>query len=268
MKILICGYGNIGKHTYNEFSSLSKDIYIYDKYKDPSINGFYKNTDLQIINESELISTYFNYAFVCVPTEMNIDGSANVSEIFDIVPKINAKVIIIKSAVPVGTWQQLGQNNVIISPEFYGTTQHSLDSPGFIILGGEDEAQKAAAAIYNKVKTGDFKYYYPDAKTAELTKYMENCWIATKVTFCNEFATIAEKFGIDYNKLRVCWVADERVNPSHTYVYPDKPYYDSHCLNKDIPALIYQCKENNIDTPLMDAVLDIKETRSRKKFTL
>ena len=53
MKILICGCGNIGKHTYNEFSSLSKDIYIDDKYIDRSINGFSKDTDLQIINNSE-----------------------------------------------------------------------------------------------------------------------------------------------------------------------------------------------------------------------
>ena len=264
MKILICGYGNIGKHTYNEFYALKDSIYIYDKYKNPSIDGFYLQTDLKVIDEEEMIKTHFDYAFVCVPTEMKIDGSADVSEIFDIVPKINAKVIIIKSAVPVGTWQQLGQNNVIISPEFYGTTQHSLDSPGFIILGGEDEAQKAAAAIYNKVKTGDFKYYYPDAKTAELTKYMENCWIATKVTFCNEFATIAEKFGIDYNKLRMCWIADERVSPSHTYVYPEQPFYNSHCLNKDIPALIKFCDENDIDTPLMDSIDKINKDRKQK----
>lgn len=261
MKILICGYGNIGKHTYNEFYALKDNIYIYDKYKNPSIDGFYWQTDLKVINEQEMMNTYFDYAFVCVPTEMNLDGSADVSEIFDIVPKINANVIIIKSAVPVGTWQQLGQNNIIISPEFYGTTQHSLESPNFIILGGEDKAQRAAAAIYSKVTTGDFCYYYPDAKTAELTKYMENCWIATKVTFCNEFATIAEHFDIDYNKLRMCWIADERVSPSHTYVYPEQPYYNSHCLNKDIPALIAFCDANNIDTPLMDIVHQINKNK-------
>lgn len=93
-----------------------------------------------------------------------------------------------------------------------------------------------------------------ERKTAELAKYMENCWIATKVTFCNEFADIAAQYGISYNELRECWLADERVSPSHTYVYPDKPYYDSRCLKKDIPGLITSCEKDNIDTPLMRAV--------------
>ena len=90
---------------------------------------------------------------------------------------------------------------------------------------------------------------------------MENCWIAAKVTFCNEFADIAAKFNINYEELRECFVADERVNPSHTYVYRDKPYYDSHCLNKDIPALLSFCKNKGVDTPLMNAVNLINQRR-------
>lgn len=152
----------------------------------------------------------------------------------------------------------------VISPEYYGTTQHSLESPNFVVLGGNENYCCKVTQLYSRVKNGAFSYIYVDWKTAELAKYMENCWIATKVTFCNEFADIAKAFGIQYEHLRQCFVADERVNPSHTYVYPEQPYYDSHCLNKDIPALLVSCKSNKIKTPLMDKVHMINLERKSK----
>lgn len=154
--------------------------------------------------------------------------------------------------------------NIVISPEYYGTTQHSLESPNFVVLGGNENYCYKVAQLYSRVKDGTFNYIFVDWKTAELAKYMENCWIATKVTFCNEFADIAKAFGIQYERLRQCFVADERVNPSHTYVYPEQPYYDSHCLNKDIPALLVSCKSNKIKTPLMDKVHMINLERKSK----
>lgn len=245
MKILICGYGNIGTHIHKEFESKNNMIYIYDKYKS---------------EYSHLIARDYDVVFISVPTEMQEDGSVNLTEIFDVIDKVKdmSKVIIIKSAIPVGTCAKIGLQNVVISPEYYGTTQHSLESPNFVVLGGPQEATDAAAAVYQKVKDGSFQFIFTSWETAELAKYMENCWIATKVTFCNEFADIAKAYGISYPQLRQCFIADERVSPSHTFVYEDKPYFDSHCLNKDIPGLITMCDKDHIDTPLMDSVLQIK----------
>ena len=96
---------------------------------------------------------------------------------------------------------------------------------------------------------------------------MENCWIATKVTFCNEFADIAKKFDISYSELRECWIADKRVSPSHTLVYPEQPFYNSHCLNKDIPALIYMCEQEGIETPLIKAVKSIRDQKAKSLQT-
>lgn len=90
---------------------------------------------------------------------------------------------------------------VVISPEYYGTTQHSLESPNFVVLGGNENYCCKVTQLYSRVKNGAFSYIYVDWKTAELAKYMENCWIATKVTFCNEFADIAKAFGIQYERL-------------------------------------------------------------------
>lgn len=248
LNILICGYGNIGKHIEKEFDKLKQTISIYDKYN-------------KSFSDKDILNDKFDYAFVCVPTEMNEDGSCDTSEIEWIIPKIKADVIIIKSAIPVGTCESFHLENIVISPEYYGTTQHSLESPNFVILGGNEDYCCKVTQLYSRVKDGTFNYIYVDWKTAELAKYMENCWIATKVTFCNEFADIAKAFGIHYERLRQCFVADERVNPSHTYVYPEQPYYDSHCLNKDIPALLVSCKSNKIKTPLMDKINTINLER-------
>lgn len=253
-KILICGFGNIGRHICAEFNSKNIEIYLYDKYN-------------QDMNDFELIkSRYYDAAFICVPTEKNEDGSVNLTEIYDIVEKVKniCKVIIVKSAIPVGTCANLGVSHLVLSPEYYGTTQHSLESPNFAVLGGSKEATQRAAAVYQTVKDGSFHFIFTSWETAELAKYMENCWLATKVTFCNEFADVARKVGVNYNELRECFIADERVNPSHTFVYEDKPYYDSHCLNKDIPGFIATGDEYDVDTPLLDSVNAINLKRKAK----
>ena len=76
-----------------------------------------------------------------------------------------------------------------------------------------------------------------DSTTAELAKYMENSWLATKVSFCVQFYQLAEKLGVSYEELREIFILDPRVNPSHTFVYDDHPYWSSHCLDKDVAAI-------------------------------
>lgn len=251
IKILICGYGNIGKHIEKEFEKLSDSLFLYDKYN-------------ILHNDDEVLKENYDFAFICVPTEMNEDGSANISEVEWIVNRVNAETIIVKSAVPVGTCEKLGKDNIVVSPEYYGTTQHSLESPNFVVLGGNKIYTGNAAQLYSKVKDGSFRFIFTDTKTAELAKYMENCWLAAKVTFCNEFARIAEGFNVQYEELRECFIADERVNPSHTFVYKEKPYYDSHCLNKDIPALLSFCRRKGIKADLMESVDNINTKRKEE----
>lgn len=254
-RILICGYGNIGQHLYKELESLKAKnlatIDIYDKYK----NGL-KNIDS---------NKNYDYMFICVPTEMKDDGSADIFAVEECVNEFTeVDTTIIKSAIPVGTCDKLNNLNIVVSPEYWGTTQHCAE-PNFLILGGYRYATDKVVQLYNLIKNGYYKYYITDYKTAELVKYMENSWIAAKVTFCNEFAKIAEGFGVSYAELRELWLADSRVSPSHTLVYDDKPYYDSHCLNKDIPALISFCNKAKINTPFMQSVLDVN-TNIKKSF--
>lgn len=244
MKILICGNGNIGKHLEKELSTNKNiDIKIYDKYKNSN-------------NSVGLDYLKFDFMFVCVPTEKLEDGRADTSEVEDCISKFSNQcdTIIIKSAVPVGTAEKIGRKNVIISPEYWGTTQHCPE-PNFLILGGEREYRDKVVQLYNTIKNGYYKYYFTDWKTAELVKYMENSWIATKVTFCNEFNKIAKAYGISYAELRELWLADSRVSPSHTLIYDDAPdFSNSHCLSKDVPALIKMCEDNELEVPLLKSL--------------
>lgn len=252
-RYLICGYGNIGKHILKEFRSIVRDFYIYDRYKD-TVQAYGCSWHC---NYSTILEKEYDVAFVCVPTEMNEDGSCDMSEVLWVLDRLkNVKNIVIRSAIP-PTKNITYANNVFISPEFYGTTQHCEESPNFCILGGDKHNSSPVVQLYQQVKDGSFRFIFTDFNTAALAKYMENCWIATKVTFCNEFASIGKEFGVDYAALRECWLADPRVSPSHTFVYEDKPYYDSHCLNKDIPALRFFTH----NSPLMDAVAKINKSR-------
>lgn len=246
MRILICGIGIIGTHIYEEFKDRN-EIYLYDKYK-PEYNSD--------------PTMHYDAAFICVPTEAMWGGMVDTREVEEVVHMLNADVIILKSTVPVGTSRQFKLNNLVMSPETYGATQHSAEMPDFVILGGLPSATSKAAQVYQTVKNGSFRFQFVNWETAELSKYMMNCWLATKVTFCNEFADIASSFGVEYSQLRECFIMDPRINPSHTFVYPDKPYYDSHCFNKDIPGLLSQTDK----APLIKEVNIInnnKKTRTK-----
>lgn len=250
MSILICGYGNIGKHVHREFiktANAENIIRIYDKY--------YLNREIWCFPYKE----HFDYAFICVPTDNDANNNCNTKEVEEVLKKVKkvADTIIIKSAVPIGFCESLHIDNIVYTPEYWGTTQHSNKDPNFLVLGYSNKyyADKVVQ-LYSKIKDGSFRFIFTDYKTAELAKYMENSFIATKVTFCNEFYRIAKTFDVDYNELRECFVADDRVSPSHTYVYEDTPYYQSHCLDKDIPALITQCENKNYVPVFLQSMKD------------
>lgn len=241
--ILITGYGNIGRHLYNELRPLSRN-----------------NFDIYDINQEEFEikpKRRHNFEFICVPTDSNPDGSADISIVEEAVSRSTADIIVIKSTVPVGTVDILSvkyKKKIVFSPEYYGTTIHAPQAPNFLILGGRLAIASKVAQLYYRVKNGSYRIKFTTAHIAELAKYMENCFLALKVTFCAEFAGIASSYDISYEALREIFIMDERMGDSHTFVYEDKPYYDSHSLNKDIPALIAQAGKY---APLMQAMHSI-----------
>lgn len=244
MKILIIGYGIIGKWVHLIFN----DADIWDiEFKDEK-------------EFAKIKETHYDVAFICVPTEPCEDGSCDTSIVEKVITDYmdHVDTFCIRSTIEPGTTERIAKTiyqNVVFSPEYAGGTQHAnAYSYEFAILGGKKDQTQKVANAYKAYKDGRFKICEVDSYTAELVKYAENSWIANKVTFCNEFARICKIFDVDYNLFREMLLLDPRINPSHTFVYEDAPYYDSHCLNKDVPAIIHSSKKAGYDPEFLNAM--------------
>ena len=224
--ILIAGYGVVGRNLAKELAALSPDI--YDKYKP----------------EHNTIKSAHRYglAFICVDTPyIDDERPCDTTEVANAIAEVDADCYCIKSTVLPGTTDRLAASlgkRVVFSPEYYGGTQHCNNYHfAFTILGGEKRICTEIVQLLQRVYDGRHTFRITDARTAELTKYMENAYLATKVSFCCQFFEIAKGLNVSYEELRELFILDPRVNPSHTFVYADHPYWESHCLDKDVPAI-------------------------------
>ena len=245
MKVAIIGYGTVGHNLAKELSKLDPDI--IDKYK-PKENKIRLEADEK-----------YDLAFICVDTPRKGYIPCHMDEVFKAVYENRSKIFVIKSTVLPGTTEILNKSTedaeVVFSPEYYGGTQHCNNFEfDFTILGGEKKACMKVAQILQQVYDGRHRFVFTDYRTAELVKYMENAFLATKVSFCHQFFILAKQLGVEYSELRELFVLDPRVNPSHTYVYEDHPFWDSHCLNKDVPAIMHFG-----DAPLLESVVSFNE---------
>lgn len=239
-EILIIGYGTVGHNLATELQKLN--ITITDKYK----NIFAPKKK-------------YDFGFICVDTPLK-DSKLDITEVENAINENDCKIYIIKSTIPVGTVDSLiakTGKNIIFSPEYYGGTQHCNNfNFDFTILGGDERICCDVVQLLQKVYDGRHIFRITDSKTAEMVKFMENSWLAMKVSFCNDFYNATRIAGVNYEQLRELFILDPRVNPSHTFVYKDQPYWDSHCLNKDVPAIA-----NQYDMSLLKEVIKFNENQ-------
>ena len=113
-KVLIIGYGVVGKALHKSFKN-SVEVDIIDPLYNYSVNYNTKK--------------YYDFIFICVPTEKNLNGSVNILEVTNSISKFRKRgtTIVIKSTIPVRTAKRVCHHNIVFSPEFYGTTQHSFE---------------------------------------------------------------------------------------------------------------------------------------------
>ena len=244
MKIGIVGLGHVG----SAMNELFKDAIVYDKYKG--------------IGSVDEINTC-DVAFVCVPTPQAADGSCDTSMVDEVLSWLNVDLIIIRSTIPVGYTESKVKKLkklIVFQPEYYGeTVAHpfaNLSNRNWLTLGGTPEATSKAIEVYQHVYNSNIQIFQISSSEAELAKYMENAFLATKVTFCNEFYDIAQKLGVDYNNVREAWAVDPRIGYSHSFVYPYNRGFGGSCLPKDMSSIIYQAKQKNVDTTLLSAVCE------------
>lgn len=243
MRVGIIGFGHVGGAMYRIFPNAT----IYDAPKGIG--------NIEEINKCDI-------AFVCVPTPMSDNGSCNTTIVDQVLEQVNSKVIVLRSTVPVGYTDhktQVLNKRIVFQPEYYGeTVAHpfaDLSDRRWITIGGEKSACSFVAKLYKEVYTSELYINIVDAKTAELAKYMENTFLAAKVTFCNEFYDLANALGVNYDILRETWLLDPRIGRSHTFVYEDNRGYGGSCLPKDIAAMVFQGESAGVDVSLMKSII-------------
>jgi len=250
MRIGIVGHGVVGSAIGRFFSRHpNHEVMIYDKFQAP-----YNSADRKdAVNASDLV-------FLCVPTPTAPDGaSCDVSLVAECIDWLEPPICIRSTIVP-GTVDRLAAETrkaISFSPEYIG---EPLDHPwheecacGFLIVGGPSELCDLVFSAYADFPGREIRYYRTTARTAELCKYMENCFLATKVAFVNQFYDISAAFDVDFQELRTLWLADPRVGDSHSSV-TDERGFRGRCLPKDVSALAAAMKPHG-RAPLLEAVL-------------
>jgi nucleotide sugar dehydrogenase len=210
----------------------------------------------------------YEFAFVCVPTNSLTDNSnaCDTSIVRNVVSEWRGRVktFIIKSTVTPGTTASINRavitHDCVFSPEYYGGTQHANTPHAFQIIGSDDRAAgDRVAELYKNMYTGYARIHKVSTQCAEMVKYAENTWLAMQVTFFQQFARITEDLNIDNDIFREALLLDERISRSHSFVYRDHPYYDSHCLNKDVPAIAAFCNKRGVDASFIEAIIATNE---------
>jgi UDPglucose 6-dehydrogenase len=249
MSIGIVGYGVVGKALARLFGHEAEgaDVRVYDKF----LAGMNSAESKDAIQTCDLV-------FVAVPTPQSPDGSCDVSAVEEVVSWVNPPICL-KSTVPPGTVNRLIEatgKRICFSPEYVGESRwhpwKGIESHGFVIVGGEKSVCDLVVRTYQEYLGPLVRYHMTDAKTAELCKYMENTFLATKVAFVNQFYDLALAYGVNFNELRELWLADERVGRSHTIVTEERGYR-GRCLPKDMSAIIRAAKAVG-GAPLLEAV--------------
>ena len=250
MKIGIIGNGFVGNSIAFGFSP-THEIKVHDK--DPKRN---LNTIEEVLE--------CDFIFVAVPTPMNEDGSISLKVVEKALQEISDKniinnIVILKSTMVPGSTdgfiKQFPKLNIVFNPEFLTERTAKLDflTQARIILGGSKTLTNHVAKLFKE----RFMHTYiieTDTITAEMVKYMNNVFFATKVSIMNEMKMMCDAIGANWNEALKGFAADQRIGDSHLHVPgPDgKMGFGGSCFPKDINAFISYANELNIKIPTIE----------------
>ena len=244
-EVAIVGYGAVGR----SLTAVFPDAVTYDEPLE--------------IGTREAVNAC-RFALVCVPTPPAADGSCDTSIVEEVVAWLETDVIVILSTVAPGTTERLVRETgkrIVFQPaygpgETFGHPFSDLHKQDWLILGGEEGHTEAVADLYRRALRPETVIRQTSARTAELTKYMENAYLALKVTFCNEFYDIADSMDVDYAELRDLWLLDPRIGASHSLVFTEDRGYGGKCLPKDVSAIVQAASVLGYKPSLLTAMRD------------
>jgi UDPglucose 6-dehydrogenase len=267
MKIGIVGNGFVGSAIVHGFILHTEQILIYDKNPDKSLHDLER-----VIQDS-------NFIFLSLPTPMYESGECDLSIIKNCLKEIQKlnldltdKIFIMKSTVVPGTTSALSsmfpEISFVFNPEFLTERRARLDfiNSARIVLGGSKINTGKVEKLY-RARFPYVKIIKTDFETAELIKYMANCFFATKISFMNEMKQISEKLGTNWEDAINGFISDGRIGNSHI----DVPGHDGElgfggkCFPKDINAIIKKAEQLGIDPKVLKATWD-KNLEVRKNL--
>jgi UDPglucose 6-dehydrogenase len=215
--------------------------------------------------------------FICVPSPSTKDGHCDTAILEDILKElsfvtINKQIpVISKVTAPPSVYARLQQEypNLVYCPEFLTAANNVADyaNSNYFVLGGDyDWCVKARTVIHQGVPLVHDQFTIVDIKTASLYKYMMNTYLATKVTFMNDFKMLADAEGVAWDDLKYLSKADNRIGNTHMNVPgPDGQYgWGGGCFPKDVAAIIMEAIDKNVDFELLDRVETINKKHRRK----
>jgi UDPglucose 6-dehydrogenase len=218
------------------------------------------------------------FQLIAVGTPPGEDGSADLSHVLDVARIIGERldryaIIVTKSTVPVGTADRVRAEvaavlsrreskiefDVVANPEFLkeGAAIQDFMKPDRVVVGTDNpRTTELLRALYDPFTRNHDRLIVMDIRSAELTKYAANAMLATKISFMNELANVAERVGADIEKVRVGIGSDPRIG--YSFIYPGTGYGGS-CFPKDVKALIHSAQEVGYRTEILQAVESVND---------
>tara|TARA_B100000900_G_scaffold129278_1_gene109317 strand:+ start:1146 stop:2444 length:1299 start_codon:yes stop_codon:yes gene_type:complete len=300
MKLCMIGTGYVGLVSGVCFADLGNDVICVDKDQS-KINKLKKGTiPIYEPGLSELVKKNYKSGrlsfttnlsdaiknsqiiFICVgtPTKKN-SNAADLSQVFNVAKEIgkyikNFKIIVTKSTVPVTTGDKIEKIlskkvkrknfSVLSNPEFLreGDAVNDFFFPDRIVIGTSDnKANKLMRSLYTPLLSKGAKYVNSSRRGAELIKYASNAFLATKITFINELANLAEKIGVNIEDISIGMGLDKRIGSRFLRA---GPAYGGSCFPKDTRAIVDTAKEFKTDLSIIKNVIKSNENRSKILF--
>ena len=263
------------------------EIPIYEPGLEPLVRANHKNGRLRFTTDAEVAMAHAQVVFIAVGTPPDEDGSADLTHVLEVARTIGRAltrpvVVVNKSTVPVGTADSVRAAiagelavrgvdvafDVVSNPEFLkeGDAVQDCMRPDRIIIGADStRAVELLKTLYAPFNRNHERIVSMDVRSAELTKYAANAMLATKISFMNEIANIAEQVGADVEQVRRGIGSDPRIG--YHFIYPGAGYGGS-CFPKDVKALAYSARAHGHEPRLLDAVESVNAQQKRKLFAL
>jgi UDPglucose 6-dehydrogenase len=261
------------------------EIPIHEPGLEDLVKRNFEKGRLKFTNSAEEGVAHGLFQFIAVGTPPEEDGSADLSHVLAVAETIGRhmneyRIVVDKSTVPVGTAdkvrerieQTLGERgakieyDVVSNPEFLkeGAAIADFMKPDRVVVGTDNpRTAELLKALYDPFTRNRERMIVMDVRSAELTKYAANAMLATKISFMNEIANLAERMGADIEKVRLGIGSDPRIG--YSFIYPGAGYGGS-CFPKDVKALVHSAGEYQFDAQLLKSVEAVNKRQKSLLF--